>query len=60
MHPTMKRVRPEWQLVSAFKDIHPIGNDLHFGTAKSDTLPDKERCQHIEAFFKKIAIINKG
>jgi len=47
-------------LFQLLKTFIQIGNDLHFGTAKSDTLPDKERCQHIEAFFQKIAIINKG
>ena len=60
MHPTMKRVRPEWQLVSAFKDIHPNWQRPSFWYRQTDTLPDKEGCQHIEAFFQKIAIINKG
>ena len=40
-------------LFQLLKTFIQIGNDLHFGTAKSDTLPDKERCQHIEAFSKK-------
>jgi hypothetical protein len=56
----MKRVRPEWQLVSAFKDIHPNWQRPSFWYRQTDTVPDKERCQHIEAFFQKIAIINKG